>query len=74
MIKLYGGKKINHFKSAWFRFTAVCGVNNIIAARLPAARARWLDGKEKFAFSNVAQPHLGQELQKQLWGIILRFD
>lgn len=62
MIKLYG-KKINHFKSGWFRFTAVCGVNNIIAARLPAAPAHWLGGEEKFALPNVAQPHLGQELK-----------
>lgn len=72
MIKLYG-EKINHFKSGWFQFTALCGVNNIITARLPAApvlRVR----RESFALSNVAQPRLGQELQEQLWGIILSFD
>lgn len=47
------GKKINHLKSGWFRFTAVGGVNNTIAAHLPAA------GDEKFCFAQRDAPTSG---------------
>lgn len=44
--------KRNHFKSGWFGFAAVRGVNNIITARSPAAQ-------EKPALLDVVCPHLG---------------